>query len=177
VKRGAGLKTRKPLAQFSAKKLDALKAAGIDHPMSTFTSVLPAELVRQPRTPMKAKSRKPALPAKQKKTLAERSGGFCEIQMTGCANIAVDPSHRITTKSGGRHGDAADEHARLSNVMAACRSCHDWIGDHPAAAKSEGVGWALEEWQDPARCAALYRGELSWLLDDGRVVGYEELAA
>jgi hypothetical protein len=59
-------------------------------------------------------------------------------------------------------------------VLWACRSCHDWIGAHPAAAKVERVGWALEEWQQPTECPVLYRGRLVYLDDIGAVHDFEE---
>lgn len=157
------------LKPFSDKRRRQLADAGIDYPTSTF---------RPSTKPLKSpSSRKPALPVKQKKSLTERSGGYCEIGMTGCTNIAVDSAHRNGTRLGGRHGEAAVEHAVLSNVMHSCRSCHMWCHNNPAASKSEHVGWALEEWQNPLEWPVLYRGELSWLLDDGSVLSYEEACA
>jgi hypothetical protein len=158
----------KPMRQVSEKRQAKLDAAGV-RLSSTFTP--------KPAAPRKAARIKPALPRAQRKTLVERSGGFCEIRMTGCSNIATDVSHRISVKAGGRHGAEADKHARLSNVLHSCRSDHEYLHANPAAAKAEFVGWALEEWQEPTEWPVLYRGELSWLTDDGRVVPYEEGAA
>ena len=160
------LKRRKRLAQVSAKRL----RDGTLVPGSTFETGRPALKA----TPLKPGRRKPALPAQPRERLTVRSGGDCEIQLSVCVGQATDPSHRITTKSGGRHGEAEVRHARLSNVLDACRPCHEWLHDHPAAAKAEGNGWALEEWQEPTEWPVLYRGQLRWLTDDGNVINFME---
>jgi hypothetical protein len=164
--------TKKPMRQISEKRLAQLREAGL--PVnSTFTPRQRAGLDRKTSRP------KPAVSRDVRDTLKKRAGeGFwCEIQMTGCLGQGIDPSHRITTKSGGRHGAAKVEHDRLSDLLWACRSCHDWIGDHPAAAKAERVGWALEEWQQPTEWPVLYRGRLVYLDDLGGVHDFEEACA
>ena len=120
-------------------------------------------------------------PAKVKKALRERAsdggwtGEWCEIQRDGCQRFGVDPAHRIGQKRGGRHREAKVENNRLSNLMWACRSCHDWCHDHPAAA--EELGLVLLEGDDPTAARVKYRGEWRWLTDDGRVLDYWEVAA
>lgn len=158
--------TRKaPLRQVSEKKA----AEG-----GSRFSTLDRKSLESRTTPMKRARWTPAVPKDTRAALIERSaGGWCEIQMTGCLGQGTDPSHRITTKNGGRHGAAKVEHDRLSDVLWACRRCHDWLGDHPAAAKAERVGWALEEWQNPTECPVLYRGRLVFLDDFGGVHDYE----
>lgn len=169
LKRTPWRPNRKPMRQMSEKRRKKLLDEGI--PVnSTFVPRQRADLDRKPPRPQ------PAVPRDVRDALRARAGdGFwCEIQMTGCLGQGTDPSHRITTKSGGRHGAAKVEHDRLSNVLWACRSCHDWITVNPAASKVERVGWALEEWQDPARCPALYRGRLVYLDDVGGVHEFEK---
>lgn len=164
--------TRKPMQQMSEKRRQKLLDEGL--PInSTFVPRQPAHADRKPAR------QKPAVPVDVRDALKERAGeGFwCEIQMAGCLGRGTDPSHRITTKSGGRHGAAKVEHDRLSDVLWACRSCHNWIGDHPAASKQERVGWALEEWQNPTEWPVLYRGRLVFLDDVGGVHDFEEACA
>ncbi len=121
------------------------------------------------RTPMKRTRAKPAVPAERKEQLTVRAGGVCEIQLPGCHGRGQDPSHRITQKTGGRHGAAKLAHDCLSNVMLACRSCHDWIGAHPDEARgteADGPGWVLREGDDPPAWVVLYRGRRALLLPD-----------
>lgn len=168
----------KPLAAMSASKRAERAAAGDVSPTSTLAATSPS---RKPamhtKAPVKRPRYTPAVPKDTRADLIKRSGGLCEIQMTGCLGRGTDPSHRITSKAGGRHGAAKVEHDRLSDVLWACRSCHDWIGNHPAASKAEHVGWALEEWQKPTECPALYRGRLVFLDDLGGIHDYEKGAA
>lgn len=119
------------------------------------------------RTPMKRRRWQPAVPVDTSAALTVRSGGVCELALPGCLGRATDPSHRITTKVGGRHGQAKVDHDRLSDVMDACRACHDWIGAHPQAAAAAGL--VLREGDDPASSPVLYRGRRALLADDGLV--------
>lgn len=162
----------KPLSPFSPGRLEQFRENGWPT-NSTF-----APRPREPRD-RKPTRRQPAVPIDVRDALKKRAGeGFwCEIQMSGCFGRGTDPSHRITTKSGGRHGAAKVEHDRLSDVLWACRACHDWLGEHPEASKQERVGWALEEWQNPTEWPVLYRGRLVFLDDFGGVHDYEDGAA
>jgi hypothetical protein len=175
LKRNTPLRSTKPLAPMSAQRMEQLRAAGLPT-NSTFVPRQRANLDRQPRARVR---RQPAVPVDVRDDLKKRAGeGFyCEIQMTGCLGRGTDPSHRITKKSGGRKGAAKAENDRLSNVLWACRACHDWIGQYPAASKVEWVGWALEEWQSPAECPVLYRGRLVYLDDSGGVHEFEQVGA
>lgn len=96
----------------------------------------------------------------------ERSGGRCEIGMDGCWGTARELHHRVTRKSGGRHGPASHHHDRPSNLMHGCGRCHLVVTDHPRRAYRHG--WSLREWQEPSQEPVLYRGELSYLDDAGR---------
>ncbi len=117
------------------------------------------------RTPMKAHRPGPAVPKATRDAVAERSHGWCEIALGHCTGRATDRSHRKTVKMGGRHGAAKVDHDQLSDVMDACRWCHDYIGDHPAQAKA--LGLALEEWQNPTDEPVSYRGRRALLSDAG----------
>lgn len=170
------LDRRTGLRAMSDKRRQELADAGNTNPYSTIlntgvglsstAAAIDVKPVPKQRRP------KPAVPAEVRDALIARAGGLCEIRRAGCRIQGTDPSHRITQKSGGRHGEAKVRHDRLSNVMWACRPCHDWVGNNPAAAKAEYVGWALEEWQAPAACPALYRGRLVLLSDDGLTTTY-----
>lgn len=119
------------------------------------------------RTAMKRRRWQPAVPVDTSAGLTVRSGGVCEIALPGCWGRATDPSHRITQKTGGRHGAAKVEHDRLSNVVHGCRPCHDWLGAYPAEA--EAMGLVLREGDDPAAERVRYRGRWALLGDDGIV--------
>lgn len=103
------------------------------------------------------------------------TGDWCEIQLTGCRGLGVDPAHRIGQKRGGRHGDAYAENNRLSNILWSCRACHDWC--HARPAEAEELGLALKEGCDPLAEPVVYRGRISYLTDDGRVLDYFEVPA
>lgn len=109
----------------------------------------------------------PAIPAEVRELLVARSGGWCEARLPMCLGGATDSAHRITQKSGGRHGAAKRAHDVLSNVLDLCRACHRWTHDYPALAKS--IGLALDEQDDPRQCPVAYRGEAKYLTDDGAI--------
>jgi hypothetical protein len=140
------------------------------------TSTLSASpLARTPRRASGArqvhqpKRRTPSgIPAKVRAALARRSDGICEVQAPGCAGRAVDPSHRKKTGNGGRHGEAAVRHQVLSNLLHACRGCHEGaIHAMPAAAYWRG--WMLRENENPREVACLYRGVWVLLDDQGAI--------
>ncbi len=109
-----------------------------------------------------------AIPAKVRTALALRSGGLCEVQAPGCVGRAIDPSHRKKTGAGGRHRAAAVRHHVLSNLLHACRFCHErHIHAYPAAAYWRG--WMLREGENLLTTACLYRGQWARLGDDGTV--------
>jgi hypothetical protein len=97
--------------------------------------------------------------------LAERSGGWCEMQLPGCQGQAIDPCHRVATGMGGVHGDAVELSDRLSNLVHGCRSCHDWTHHNPTEA--ERLGLILPHGADPlAEPVRLRYGHVG-LRDDG----------
>lgn len=124
------------------------------------------------RTAMKPYQWKPAVPAETRELLVARSGGWCEAQLPGCRGGGSDTHHRKTQKSGGRRGAAKVKHDELANVMDLCRSCHTWIGVRVEEAKDMGL--ALEEHVEPGAEFVAYRGVLSYLTNDGRVLDYFE---
>lgn len=146
------------MAKVSAKRLTALGGFA----RSTFS----------PKS-----SPKPAVPAARRKTLADRSGGWCEPQIpeAGCWGRATDPHHRITRKDGGRHGQAKERSDQLSDLVDSCRPCHRWVHEHPAKARDRGL--LLKEHQIPADEPVLRRGELVYLTDAGDVVSCVEAGA
>ncbi|MET8278220.1 hypothetical protein [Micromonospora sp. NPDC005174] len=167
------LERKRPINHMSEKQRQKRAAAGDTNPFSTLPAGAPlnraagGRMSALDRKPPKPSRKRPAVPPTVRDALAERAGGFCEIQRPGCLGQGTDPSHRISQKAGGRHGEAKTRHDRLSNLMWACRRCHDFVTDNPEASKAPNVGWALEEWQRPAECPALYRGRLVLLADDG----------
>jgi hypothetical protein len=163
LKPGKALKATKALvrhvglAQVGRKRRETAEAAG-----------------KPVRATLTSKYR-PAVPDGVRAALAKRSKGMCEMQLHGCTGVAVDPSHRISSKNGGRHGEAKERHDRLSNLIHACRRCHEWVTSRDVEAKDDGL--RLDEWQSPPAEPVLYRGVLSYLTDDGRVLSYEEVGA
>lgn len=115
----------------------------------------------------------PAVSAATRKALAARSGGWCEMALPGCAGRAADPAHRNGRGMGGRKGAAKELHDRLSNVLHACRRCHETT--HWAPAWACRLGLMLRTGQDPAAVPVLYRGVWVLLADDGAVVAVEAM--
>jgi 5-methylcytosine-specific restriction endonuclease McrA len=56
----------------------------------------------------------------------------CQAQLDGCTLRSVDV-HEVKTR--GRGGSILDP----ANVLALCRSCHDWVTEHPAEAVELGL--------------------------------------
>ncbi|WP_433460730.1 HNH endonuclease [Micromonospora sp. CA-248212] len=167
------MERRTPIARMSQKRRQELAEQGNTNPFSTLSAGAPlnraagGRMASLDRKPAKPSRKRPAVPPAVRDSLIERAAGWCEIQRLGCFGQGTDPSHRVSQKSGGRHGEAKTRHDRLSNLMWACRRCHDFVTNNPEASKAPSVGWALEEWQRPAECPALYRGRLVLLADDG----------
>jgi len=196
LKRSWMPRPKSPMRPMSAKRLARALANG-GYPSSTFlklphTSRLPFEAsgvegsaggvgvgvpVRspRPRAGISPKRRLSAVPRDTAAQLAERSAGWCEIQLPECMGRAVHPHHRITTKSGGRHGAAKVDHDRLSDLLHLCFLCHDVVTNRPARAQT--YGWSLLEGQEPTRESLLYRGVPSYLDDVGGVWSLEEVGA
>lgn len=112
------------------------------------------------RTPMKTRVRPTPL---DRDALTRRSGGWCEMQLTGCEGRAYEAAHRIKRGMGGRKGEARVRNNTLSNVLHACHTCHAWCHARPEEAYE--LGLMLREGQDPLTEPAVRRGLLV-LLDD-----------
>jgi hypothetical protein len=149
------LKRGGPLRPMSAKRLAALGGWA----RSTFAPSRP----------------RPAVTPSRRKTLAERSGGWCEARLDVCGGRATDPHHRITRKDGGRSGEARVRLDELSDLLHLCRRCHGWVHLFPARAREQGL--SLKEHQIPAHEPVRYRGDLMYLTDSGDVVSFEQAGA
>jgi hypothetical protein len=115
---------------------------------------------------MKTQRAKPSDEEKAvRKRVTERSGRYCELYLPGCTVVATDRAHRLGRKMGGRpRGDDW----RASNVLDACRVCHQWTHDRPEEARD--LGFMLLEGQDPEVEPVAYRnGGWVRLQDDGGV--------
>jgi hypothetical protein len=117
------------------------------------------------------------VPSDVRAALRERSGGRCEIGLSGCWGWAVDPHHRVTVKRGGRHGPAKEISDRLSNLLDACRWCHELV-TFPRWLRVYDLGLCLKEWKIPAQEPVRYRRDRLVYLDDaGAVLEYEAVGA
>jgi hypothetical protein len=109
---------------------------------------------------------KPKLTEAQKRPLVERSGGWCELRIEGvCLVVAQDVAHRIGEGMGGRKGASAELNDRLSNVLHACRRCHQRCHDFPATAR--GHGWMLRRGDNPLAEPVFYCNRWGLLDDEG----------
>ena len=126
---------------------------------------------RLARTRMKVYRPKPAVALSVRLQLIDRAGGRCEANLFGCLGAGTDVHHRITRKAGGRKGEAAAHHDRLSGLVLLCRLCHTWVTDNPGTAYT--LGLCLKEHQFTDLEPVAYRGECWALLgDDGSAVGF-----
>lgn len=102
------------------------------------------------------------IPAKNRRLVEDRSGGLCE----GCGTReATNVHHRQYLSRGGGH--------EVSNLFHCCGLGNiQTAGCHGTAHSGEGheLGWSVNSWADPKLVPVLYRGVMSWLTDDGRVV-------
>lgn len=156
-KRITPLKAKTPLTRTTA-----LNAA------PTARSALHANSAASRQKPRAQRRTPPAVPTQVRVALALRSGGKCEMALSGCTVQATDPAHRVARGMGSRKGEARTAHDVLSNLTHACRRCHSTATAEPAWAYS--VGLALRTGSDPLAEPCLYRGELRWLTDDGLVL-------
>lgn len=132
-----------------------------------------AQAAGKPVKPALSTTYRPAVPDDVRAALKARSGGVCEMALNGCSVVATDPAHRIGRGAGGRFGEAKVENDRLSNLLHACRVCHDWT--HARDAEANEMGLRLKNGCIPPQEAVLYRGVLSYLTDDGRVLDFEDV--
>lgn len=108
-------------------------------------------------------------PADVREALRKRSRGLCEIGvMCGGGAQGVDPSHRIAKGKGGT--SLATSNA-VTNLLWACRACHDHLEHNPAEAYA--AGWKVKHGDvDPAdvpvMIASVGGGITVFLTSDGR---------
>lgn len=162
MKRGEPLKRNKPLvAKTGLRRSTPLQQkAGREQPS--------ARRVPLRRSAIAQKPPKPKLTPAQKQPLIERSGGWCELRIEGvCLVVAHDVAHRIGEGMGGRKGAAAVENDRLSNVLHACRACHQWCHGNRTAARAHG--WMLRNGDNPPAEPVFYCNRWVVLDDEGGV--------
>jgi hypothetical protein len=119
--------------------------------ISRYTSLVRTAWQRKPSVP-KPRRRRPAVPPAIRDALRERSGGLCEIGLPECCTRwAVDPHHRLASKTGGRRGRAKVAHDQLCNLVATCRQCHQEItsATEPRLSEYRDLGVILQEHEDP----------------------------
>lgn len=93
-----------------------------------------------------------------------RGYGHCECCGT---STPTDPHHRQPRGAGGVHGTAYIAAHRVSNGLAVCRTCHNWIDQNATLARQ--WGWLVAHPHDPATVPALIytvNGYGWWLLDN-----------
>lgn len=134
-----------------------------------------AEAEGKPVKPALSTQVRPAVPDTVRVALMKRSGGWCEMQLPGCTGVATDPAHRIGQGSGGRHGEAKVQNDRLSNLLYACRTCHEWTHREDELANDDGL--RLKNGCIPTQEPVLYRGVLSYLDDEGGVHDFQDVGA
>ncbi len=161
MKPGKPLKRTKPLqAKSGLRRRTPLQQSS--------ESVQPGARKSAPmrKAAMKTSTPKPKLTPAQKAPLLERSGGWCELGIPGvCLVVGHDVAHRIGEGMGGRHGEAAVQNDRLSNVLWACRACHRYCHDYPATAR--GHGWMLRNGDNPPAEPVFYCNRWVLLDDEG----------
>lgn len=150
-------------------------------PLRRFTELRTSGLPRQASGELpeggapRSRSRGHRIAVDASKVVRTRSGGRCEIRQASCWGAATQMHHRITQKSGGRHGAAARRSDRPSNLLHVCFWCHDVVTKSPGASRI--VGHSLLEGQDPAKQSVLYRGVLGYLDDVGGFHDFEKAGA
>jgi hypothetical protein len=147
-----------PMRQMSERRLQAFLDAG-RYPTTTFSSKRP----------------EPAVPPARRIELADRSGDWCEAGLNGCWRRATDPHHRILRGDGGVHGEAKEASDKLSDLLHLCRWCHCWAHAHRDDANH--LGLILKRHQIPSQSFVVYRGEVMYLDDEGRVHDFAEVGA
>ena len=122
-----------------------------------------------PKTqPRRTKPNRDGFPPKVKAIITERSGGICELDACGRAEVI---HHRRPRGAGGTSLEWVN---RAANGFHVSNACHDRIeGRHPDWSRdaSAGVGWLVS--MHTALIAedvpVLYRGVVVELSDDGSV--------
>lgn len=135
LKRSEMPRRKKPMPRVSAKRAAALRTPAGGVPP-----------VPRPRV-------HPAVPPAKRRTLAERSGGWCEIRLDGCWGRATDPHHRVTRK-GPRTEAERQRLDRLSSLLHGCRFCHGEVHRLVGESLRWHKGWLVKECFAPGVCIA-----------------------
>lgn len=85
------------------------------------------------RKPLEPRRKSDAVWLRARVKVMRRAGGLCEVAVEGCTLHAVHVHHRLMRSQGGGH--------ELSNLLAVCSRCHDWVHSHPKVSYAEG--WLL----------------------------------
>ena len=102
-------------------------------------------------------------PRTVKAIIDERSQGNCEICGTSAPNGQYH--HR---RPRGMGGTKRSETGSPVNALYLCHECHAWIESLRSHALRNG--WLVKQSDDPALIHVNYRGEISTLTNDGRVI-------
>jgi 5-methylcytosine-specific restriction enzyme A len=115
---------------------------------------------------------------KVRQQVRARSGGWCEIRSEGCGGRAVELSHRLAVKAGGRHGTARARVNGTACVLHSCGPCHRQItsAHGPALADARARGLLLTEDQDPQTVPVVSPAwsEPVWLDNNGGWTNYTQ---
>ncbi|MCW6003929.1 hypothetical protein K1W54_04935 [Micromonospora sp. CPCC 205371] len=165
LSRKTPLRSTKPLAPMSERRLMELKAAGL--PVnSTLVPRQRANLDRQPRSSTR---RDTGPTVSTTKLLHRRSGKVCE--WPGCVQPATEKHHRLNRKSGGRHGEARERVNGVAWLLHACHTHHAYVTSPFGERRQRALamGWLLTENQDALRVPVLTRhdDEPVWLDAEG----------
>lgn len=119
---------------------------------------------------------KPGFTPAAKALILARSGGICELDSCGPAEVI---HHRRPRGAGGTSLAWVNQPA---NGLHVSRSCHDWIeGRIPSWSRVQSgkVGWLVSQHSDrvSADVPVLYRNRWVLLTDDGRTVPAQDGAA
>lgn len=153
---GKGLQSKTPLSSGN-KPLSQSSSLKSKTPLSSGNKPL------QSKGPMKS-TPKPMTAEEElcRKIVKERSEGLCEV----CGKRrATDMAHRLARSQNGKWTP--------SNILHACRDCHEGNHDNPLNAFENG--WHLRSGSDPLECPVLLassNGEQTWYLlkNDGSKV-------
>lgn len=121
------------------------------------------------RKAMKRRSRYTGPSGDVRTLLLRRSDGLCEIGLLCFGNaLGVDPAHRMPKQAGG----TKDPRSNLaSNLLWACRACHDLI-DRAKVAESYVLGYKIRgRKRNPSEVPVKHWVHgWAYLLDDGTVL-------
>lgn len=136
LSRKTPLRSTKPLAPMSERRLAELRAVGAAF-NSTFVPRQRANLDRQPRSRAR---RDTGPPAKTRTALRIRSGGQCEYP--GCPRPAQEVHHRDERGAGGRGPKAPAWINQLGNLLDACHGHNQWASNG-SPAEARAMGWLI----------------------------------